>query len=66
MKLKTAAVDVIEMMLEEMHPRSQDLAVNVHKAVDIDALHSTLAYFYYLRQDEQMVRSCVKYNIARY
>ena len=43
------------MMLEETHPKSQDLAVNVHKAVDIDALHSTLAYFYYLRKDEKMV-----------
>ncbi|XP_065910466.1 inositol 1,4,5-trisphosphate-gated calcium channel ITPR1-like [Dysidea avara] len=51
LKLKAAAVDVLEMMLEETHPKSQDLAVSVHKTVDIEALHSTLAYFYYLRQD---------------
>jgi len=43
------------MMLEETHPKSQDLAVNVHKAVDIEALHSTLAYFYYLRNNKKMV-----------
>jgi len=48
------------MMLEETHPRSQDLAVSVHKAVDIEALHSTLAYFYYLRQDATMVSICVQ------
>jgi len=44
-------------MLEETHPKSQDLAVSVYKAVDIEALHSTLAYFYGLKQDEKIV-SC--------
>jgi len=45
-------------MLEETHPKSQDLAVSVYKAVDIEALHSTLAYFYYLTKDKKLV-SCL-------
>ena len=47
------------MMLEEIHPKSQDLAISVYKAVDTEALHSTLAYCNHLRQDEEMVNCCV-------
>ncbi|XP_065894275.1 inositol 1,4,5-trisphosphate-gated calcium channel ITPR1-like isoform X2 [Dysidea avara] len=57
LKLKTAAIEVIEMMLEEIHPKSQDLAISVYKAVDTEALHSTLAYCNHLRQDEEMRKS---------
>ena len=53
--LKSTAVKILEMMCEETSPRTKDLVKNVFKAVDIDALHTTLAYFHRLSQDEDMV-----------
>ena len=44
------------MMCEETHPDTEKLVQNVFKNIDIDALHSTLVYFYKLSQDPVMVR----------
>lgn len=55
LKLKSTAVKILEMMCEETSPLTKDLVKNVFKAVDIDALHTSLAYFYRLSQDEYMV-----------
>ena len=53
--LKSAVVKVLEMMCEETSPLTKGLVGDVFKAVNIDALHSSLAYFYILSQDEEMV-----------
>ena len=53
--LKSTAVKILEIMCEETSPLTKDLVENVFKAVDVDALHTSMAYFYRLSQDEDMV-----------
>ena len=55
LKLKFNAIKILEVMCEETSPQTKDLVQNVFKAVDIDALHTSMAYFYKLSQDEDMV-----------
>ena len=55
LKLKSTAVKVLEIMCEETSPLTKDLVIKVFKAVDVDALHTSLAYFYKLSQDKDMV-----------
>ena len=60
--LKTTAVKILEIMCEETSPLTKDLVRDVFKAVDIDTLHTSVAYFYSLSQDEEMVSSNVAYS----
>jgi len=53
--LKQSAIELLEVMCEETHTGTAMLVQNIHKGVDIDALHNTLAYFYKLSQDPEMV-----------
>ena len=55
LKLKSTAVKILEIMCEETSPLTKDLVIKVFKAVDVDALHTSLAYFYKLSQDKDMV-----------
>lgn len=57
LKLKFKAIKMLEMMCEETSPLTKDLVLNVFKAVDIDSLHFSLAYFYRLIQNEDLVSS---------
>jgi len=56
--LKSNAIKILEVICEETSPQTKDLVQNVFKAVDVDALHTSLAYFYRLSQDEEMVSLC--------
>lgn len=58
LKLKSTAIKILEIMCEETSPLTKDLVKNVFKAVDINTLHTSLAYFYKLSQDEEMVNQC--------
>ena len=42
-------------MCEETHPDTEKLVKSIFKAVDINALHRTLVYFYKFSQDQGMV-----------
>ena len=53
--LKSTAIKILEMMCEETNPQTKSLVGNIFKAVDIDALHASVAYFCCLSQDEEMV-----------
>ena len=53
--LKSTAVKILEIMCEETSPQTKDLVESIFKSVDIDALHSSVAYFYILSQDDYMV-----------
>jgi len=60
--LKQSAIELLEAMCEETHTGTAMLVQNIYKGVDIDALHSTLAYFYKLSQDPEMVGGYSKCN----
>ena len=54
--LKKSAVELLEVMCEEIHPETAKLVQNIFKNTDTDALQSTLVYFYKLSQDLEMVK----------
>ena len=56
LKLKSTAIKILEIMCEETSTQTKDLVKNIFKAVDVDTLHTSLAYFHKLSQDEEMVR----------
>ena len=56
--LKSTAIKILEIMCEETSPLTKDLVKNIFKAVDVDTLHTSLAYFYKLSKDEEMVNQC--------
>ena len=56
LELKQSAVELLQVMCEETDPETEKLVQNVFKNIDIDALQSTLVYFYKLSQDPMMVR----------
>lgn len=58
--MKQAAVELLEAMCEETHTGTEKLVQSIYKGLDIDALHSTLIYFYKLSQDPQMVGTAVQ------
>jgi len=43
-------------MCEETHPDTEKLVQGIFKSIDVDALQSTLVYFYKLSQDQTMVK----------
>lgn len=56
--LKSTALKILEIMCEETSPLTKDLVTNVFKAVDVDTLHTSMAYFYRLSRDQEMVSQC--------
>ena len=55
LELKQSAVELLQVMCEETHPETETLVKNIFKNIDVEALHSTLVYFYKLSQDLVMV-----------
>ena len=50
-------------MCEETHQDSKKLVQNIHKAIDIGALHDTFYYFHQKSEDPDMVGACLFYII---
>ena len=55
LELKQSAVVLLEAMCEETHQDSKKLVQNIHKAIDIGALHDTFYYFHQMSEDDYMV-----------
>ena len=58
--MKQSAVELLEVMCEETHTKTAKLVKSIYKVVDLEALRKTLAYFYKLSQDPQMVITYLK------
>ena len=56
LELKHSAVELLEAMCEEIDPGTEKLVQNIYKNIDLEALLSTLVYFYKLSHDSDMVR----------
>ena len=55
--MKASAVELLEVMLEETNEKSLELVKEIAGALDIPALHDTLADFYELKNDRRVKRS---------
>ena len=65
LELKASAVELLEVMLENVSPKTKDLSRQITGGLDIHALHWSMVDFFILKDDEELIKAEYDDNATR-
>lgn len=65
LNLKSSAIELLRSMLEETSLSTKELATQLSRGLDVEALHGTLVDFYQLRSDRDLIKDEYDDNAER-